>query len=167
MAIGSNRAAPSGGCFGKALDLLSRRPHFRRELEKKLLMREFSSLEVKSALDRATERGFLDDLECARELARVRVERRQEGPAKLFAVLNRRGADADTARQVVGEYLADGEHELLRQAASRWLDRNAWHRDRLARHLNRKGFSAGAILSTLERLKDACEAEEPMSGEVP
>ncbi len=130
-------------------------------------MRDFSSLEVESALDRATERGFLDDLGCARELARVRVERRHEGPAKLFAVLNRRGADADTAHEVVAEYFSDGEDELLRQAASLWLGRNPWNRDRLARHLNRKGFSAGAILSELERLRGGCENDNAMLGEAP
>ncbi len=134
------------------------------------MIRDFSSLEVESALDRATGRGFLDDLECARQLARVRVERRHEGPAKLFAVLSRRGADADTARQVVAEHFSDGQDEPLRQAASLWLGRNAWDRDRLARHLNRKGFSVGAILSTLERLKgDGCdsETENPMLEEAP
>jgi len=136
-------------------------------LERKLLIRDFGSLEVESALDRATDRGFLDDLACARELARVRVERRHEGPAKLFAVLSRRGADADTARQVVAEYFSDGEDERLWQAASLWLGRNSWDRDRLARHLNRKGFSAGAILSALERLRGGCENEIPMLGEAP
>ena len=168
MAISrSGRPAPSGGCFEKALDLLSRRPHFRRELERKLLMRDFSANEVESALDRAAERGFLDDLECARNFARVRVERRHEGPAKLFAALTRRGSDSDTARQVVAEHFSDGEAEQLRQAASLWLNRNAWDRNRLARHLNGKGFSGGAILSALERLKAGSELEDPVGGETP
>ncbi len=172
MVIGRNERpasspAGSGSCFGKALDLLSRRPHFRRELENKLLMRDFSSSAVESALDRATECGLLNDLECARDLARVRVERRHEGPAKLYAVLNRRGAGADTAHQVVAEYFSDGEDELSRQAASHWLGRNPWDRDRLARHLHRKGFSAGAILSTLERLRAGCENQNPSLGEAP
>lgn len=122
-------------------------------------MRGFSSDEVASALDRAAERGFLDDLECARELARVRVERRHEGPVKLFATLTRRGSDSDTARQIVAEHYSDGEGEQLRQAASLWLNRNAWDRDRLARHLKGKGFSGGAILSALEGLKASAEAE--------
>lgn len=116
-------------------------------------MREFGSQEVEAALDRAAERGFLNDLDCARDLARVRVERRHEGPVKLFAELARRGVDTELARQVVAESFAMGEDEPLREATSLWLVRNGWDRDRLARHLGRKGFSPGAILSTLERLR--------------
>ncbi len=157
MASSSNDRSSAPGCFSKALDLLSRRPHFRRELEQKLLRRDFASDEVEEALDRATERGFLDDLECAREFARVRVERRHEGPAKLLATLTRRGSDSDMARQVVAEHFADGESKQLKTAASRWLDRNPWHRERLARHLKGKGFSGGAILSALESLRTQAE----------
>ena len=124
-------------------------------------MRDFSSAEVESALDRATERGFLDDLECARQLARVRVERRHEGPAKLLAVLSQHGADSDTARQVVAEHFSHGEDQQLRQAASLWVGRNAWDPERLGRHLSRKGFSTGAILSNLERFEDDREDRGP------
>lgn len=118
-------------------------------------MRGFSSEEVEAALDRATERGFLNDMECAREFARTRVERRHEGPAKLLAALGRKGADPEIARQAVAECFPDGEGEQLEQAATAWLQRKAWDRDRLARHLNGKGFSGGAILSALERLEGA------------
>lgn len=155
--------ASSGGCFDKALDLLSRRPHFRRELEGKLSKRGFGTDEVESALDRAAESGLLDELECARELARVRVERRHEGPAKLLATLTRRGSDSDTARQVVAEYYSNGEDEQLQRAATLWLRRNAWNRDRLARHLSRKGFSGHSIVSALNRLRTQASG----SGETP
>lgn len=154
MATSGGEHPSEGGeaCFEKALELLSRRQHLRRELERKLRARRFESEDVDYALDRAAELGYLDDLECARELARVRVERRQEGPARLYATLSRRGADADTARRVVDELYADGETEPLEGAASKWLRSHPWDRDRLARHLNRKGFSTGAILSAVERL---------------
>ena len=165
MAISRKDRPPPKGCFEKALDLLSRRPHFRRELERKLRMRGFRFEDVESALDRAAERGFLDDTECAREFARVRVERRHEGPAKLFAALSRRGADSETARRAVAEFFSGGEKEHVRRAASLWLDRNDWDHDRLARHLNRKGFSSGSILSTLERLRDGGPYESSMEEE--
>jgi len=148
----SGRPIAPGDCFTKALDLLSRRPHFRRELEMKLRKRGFGPEQVESALDRATERGFLDDAQCARDFARVRVERRHDGPAKLFAALSRRGAAADVAREAVAEQFADGESELLERAARRWLSVHEWDRDRLARHLDRKGFSKGEIFSALGRL---------------
>lgn len=153
MATARSRELGPQACFEKALQLLSRRPHFRRELERKLLMREFEREDVVAALDRAAEKGFLDDLECARELARVRVERRQEGPAKVLATLTRRGSDSETARQVVGEWFAGGEDEAMKAAASKWLRRHEWDADRLARHLSRKGYSKGAILANLSELR--------------
>lgn len=154
----SRRTAPSSDCFGKALDLLSRRAHFRRELERKLESRGYAAEEVESALDRAAERGFLNDLDCARDFARSRVERRHEGPARLLAALGRKGAEAEVARQAVAECYPEGEGEHLERAARAWLRRNEWHHDRLARHLNGKGFSGGAILSLLERLAASGDA---------
>lgn len=118
-------------------------------------MREFDELEIRAALDRAADLGYQDDLECARQLARVRVERRLEGPARLQATLTRRGSDPEIARRVVDEHFSDGEHRWLEAAASKWLGRNDWDRDRLARHLSRKGFSTSAILDALARLRPA------------
>ncbi len=116
-------------------------------------MREFDRGDVASALDRAAEKGLLDDLECARELARVRVEYRHEGPAKLYATLARRGADSETARQVVDERFSGGESEPMRAAAGKWLRGHSWDPDRLARHLSRKGYSKSAILASLGELQ--------------
>lgn len=121
-------------------------------------MRGFSSEEVESALDRAEERGYLNDREYAREFARSRVERRYEGPARVLAALGRKGADTEAAREAVAECFLEGEAEPLDQAATRWLRSHGWDHDRLARHLNGKGFSAGAIVSALNRLEPGNEA---------
>jgi hypothetical protein len=50
------------------------------------------------------------------------------------------------------EAFGGGEQTLLRATAEAWLRRNPWNRDRLARHLDRKGFHTAAILRLLEEL---------------
>lgn len=141
-------------CFDKALELLARRSHFRVELERKLRMRKFSSQAVASAVRKAADMGYLDDLECARQLARSDLRRKAIGPAKLRARLSRRGAGFEEVNRVVGELFSDGEQEMVKRAAESWLRIHTWERDKLARHLNRQGFSKGAILSTLGELAD-------------
>ena len=148
--LASDPREMSSACFEKALDLLSRRPHFRRELERKLSTRGFPSDEVNEALERASELGYLDDLECARGLARVRVTRKNEGPARLYATLTRRGSDSETARRVADELYAEGEGEVIGRAAAKWLASHEWDFDRLARHLTNRGFSSGAVLEVLD-----------------
>ena len=56
-------------CSLKAMDLLARRPHFRRQLEQKLRKRGFEEHDIARVCDRLEHRKILDDLECARSLA--------------------------------------------------------------------------------------------------
>ena len=82
-------------CMEKAVDLLSRRPHFRRQLEQKLSSRGFSSDEVETTLARLEELGYLDDVACARGFVTQRLRRGPLGRRRLRAELSRRGADAE------------------------------------------------------------------------
>jgi regulatory protein len=135
------------------MDLLARKPHFRRHLEEKLRQRGFEESEVLAACDRLEELGYLDDLECARSLATGRLQRMGYGPRRVRAELARRGADEQVVDAIVREAFASGETSLLRRTAENWLRRHQWKRDRLARHLERKGFTLGAILEVLDALE--------------
>jgi SOS response regulatory protein OraA/RecX len=66
--------------------------------------------------------------------------------------LERRGAPADAAAAAVEAAFADGEEPAARRVAERWLARRAPDRAALARHLDRKGFSAGTVLSLAREL---------------
>jgi len=136
----------------KALDLLARRPHFRRQLEAKLRLRGFEETDVVGVCDHLEERGFLDDTECARGLATGSMRRKGYGPRRVRAELAKRGAPETAVEEAVAEAFDDGEMPLLRQSAERWLCRREWDRESLARHLERKGFSSGAIVSLLQEL---------------
>lgn len=133
----------------KAVDLLALRPHFGAELAVKLKRRGFDASTVEATLARLLELGYLDDLEAARGFSGQRVARQGWGPRRLTAELSRRGVGEDHVRTVVGEVFAAGEAPLAREAASRWAAKGGSDRDRLARYLDRRGFSMSVIVEIL------------------
>ncbi len=143
-------------CREKAIDLIARRPHFRGELEQKLLSRGFPVDDVQSVLAELAGRGWLDDRSNARDLARGAWSRRGFGPRRMLAELRRRGVDQEVADEVVGEIFSEPGEELER--ARRVVDARARGReespDRLARMLDRRGFSKSVILELLHESED-------------
>lgn len=89
----------------KALKLLARREHSRRELERKLLQRKFAPEHIATTLDWLTERGFLDDTRYAR-LAAEAQQRRGMGPLRARARLLRAGIAENLAERAVAEAFA-------------------------------------------------------------
>lgn len=157
------RAKPS--CHDKALELLGRRSHFRRELEAKLRQRRYEEDEIRRALGDLERRGLLDDLETARELTRGRLARGAVGSRRLLADLRRRGAPDRVAEQAVRELAPRDELPMARRAAARWM-RASSRRDpsALARHLDRRGFPPAVIVEVVRHWESATE-EDPVSGE--
>lgn len=139
--------APSA--YGKALDLLARRAHFRAELATKLRTRGFEHGEIEAALDRLAAEGYLDDEATAGDFAEMRHARAPEGRRKLAAELSRRGAGEEAIEAVLSRRSEDDELEAARAAASRFLRGGRKEPVALARHLDRKGFSAGIVRRVL------------------
>ncbi|MCZ6726811.1 MAG: regulatory protein RecX [Acidobacteria bacterium] len=139
----------SAEALSKAVDLLALRPHFRAELALKLARRAFEGEVVIATLDRLEELGYLDDLAAARGFAEGKALRAGWGPRRLRAELARRGVADDTVATVVAGAFADGEGAAVRSAAERWTARGGSGRDRLARYLDRRGFSKAAIVEIL------------------
>lgn len=145
----------------KAVQLLAARPHFRRELAAKLAQRGFPAEEVAAALDRLEADGYLDDRKHAEDFVALRMERRNEGPGRLRAELERRGVDPELAAEIVRRQAPrEDEAAAAREAAEAWRRR---HRSStspegaLARHLARKGFSPRVIFTLL---RDGRETED-------
>lgn len=142
---------PTTDCYRKAADLLARRPHFRRELEAKLSRRSYDREVIESVLERLSSQGYLDDVDCARRLAAGALRRRGYGPRRARAELERRGASPEAVEEALAESFGEGDLELARRVAAAWRARS---RDRegaaLARHLDRKGFTAETIRTVLE-----------------
>lgn len=158
---------PTKSCREKAMDLLSRRSHFRRELESKLAQRGYEDDEVRATVDRLEEQGFVDDDRTAAEFVEGRLRRGPVGPRKLIADLQRRGVEGEAARTAVDEAFPDGDLDLAREAAERKLARSvgepgapldADERHRLlsqvARHLERKGFAGSSVGRVVSEWRD-------------
>ena len=145
---------PKATCYNKALDLLSRRPHFRRELASKLFRRGYEEDEVEAALDRLEELRLIDDAQAARDFVESRTRREPVGRRRLLAELARRGAPEDAARGAVEALHPEDDLALAAEAAAAWQRRKAGKGkpEALARFLERRGFSRRAIVSVLQEM---------------
>jgi regulatory protein len=139
----------AAAAFAKAADLLALRPHFSAELAQKLARKGFDGAAIATTVVRLVELGYLDDLATARVFAEQRVARQGWGPRKLVAELSRRGVAESQVREVVAEAFAAGERAAARGAAARALRKGSSRGDKLARYLDRRGFSKGVIVEIL------------------
>ena len=78
--------------YNKALDLLSRREHSRKELYLKLVKRYESKEDINSALDKLEENNLLSDSRFADEYVQAR-RRKGFGPIKITVELEKRGVE--------------------------------------------------------------------------
>ena len=154
-------------CHRKAFDLLSRRSHFERELERKLQKRGYEADEIADTLERLRGENFLDDRRTAREFIQSRLARAPEGRFKLKSELARRGVDSEIVDEALTDLLPDNDLEMTREAAERWRRRtpraqtgDLSQRDQaaLVRHLSRRGFTRHAIFSVLQDLREEAAA---------
>lgn len=130
--------------------LLAARDRTLQELSRRLAAKGFALSEVKGAIDRLTEQGYLDDRRFATIWARGRLETQPMGPLRLRRELEAKGVDQDLVREVLRDIYEDGEEQAARRAvAGRWdrLQRfRATSRTaRMARFLQRRGFSTEVI----------------------
>jgi len=144
-------AASPAACGRTALDLLARREHSRRELERKLGSRGFPDEVIASALDSLELSGELAAARFTESFIRSRAARGQ-GPARIRAELAERGIDREQAA------------ELLRAAGIDWAALASSARDkrfgaarptdfkeraRQARFLEYRGFDRAAVRAAL------------------
>lgn len=154
-------------CYGKAVQLLASRPHFRRELQAKLAKRDFSSEEISEALDRLAQQGYLDDAKTAVSFVEQRLSRGSEGRLRLKAELEKRGAPREAIDAALATLVPEDDLEPAREAAERWARLHPRGKPAsLAQHLARKGFSRRAIFAVLrqrpggENVEDGDDIEE-------
>lgn len=162
---------PVKSCFEKAVELLGRRAHFRRELDLKLARRGYSREEIAATLDRLQELKYLDEERTAEAFVEARAERAPAGRPLMRSELVRRGA----ARTVVeGALEGVDEAAAAKEAAERFLRRRQRpgesQEDRqkaLLRHLASRGFPGHLVRkvmdqigSTLDVVEEAFEIED-------
>ncbi len=148
---------PRTSCHEQALRLLALRPHFRRQLEEKLLARSHSPEAVEETLADLEEQGLLDDRQAAIGFVEAKLRRGPLGRRRMRMELSRRGAPEEVVEEVLDEAFSGGEIEAVREAASRWSIHGKRDPAALARHLDRKGFRSGDILLAVKEFRDDLE----------
>ena len=157
--------AETPSAYDRAVKLLARRTHFRRELADKLAQRGYPRDEIDEALDRLAARRYLDDAEAARQFVGGRLGRGGYGRARLHAELAARGVERSVADAVLDELLPDDDLEAARAEARRHAGRSGFGKDpakvaqQVARRLERRGFSSRAIATVLR--EQGWESDDP------
>jgi regulatory protein len=139
--------ADPGACERAALDLLARREHSRRELERKLGVRGFTDELIAPTLDALEESGELASARFTASFIRARAAKGQ-GPARIRAELAERGIDREQAAEHLRAAAIDWAAIAIsardkRFGAGRPSDFK--ERARQARFLEYRGFDRGQI----------------------
>ena len=142
----------------KALELLSRRPHSRRELKDKLLRRGVSEEDAEDCVQWLSDRGFLDDEEYAGAVAR-HYAAKGYGAGRLRSELQRRGIDRELAADTLSD-LPDNAGKIDAFLARKLTDVNDRETVRkVSAALFRRGFSWEEIRAALRRFDSSIEEE--------
>lgn len=144
-------SARRNGLKEKALELLSRKPMSRSELERRLAQWEAGEEETAAICDRMEELGYLNDADYARRVVR-HYTAKGFGVRKLRDELCRRGVPRDLWEDALT--LAQDPSDAIdtfvaRKLAGKTPDRKEWKK--VADALARRGYSWSEISSALER----------------
>ncbi len=135
----------------RALRLLARREHTRRELTGKLGQRGFDGEVIRHTLDDLEAEGLLDERRFAEGFVRSRLDRGQ-GPLRIRRELSHRGVDGAVAEEVLGEAGVDWRARAREARARRFGSAVAADRRevaRQARFLEQRGFTPDQIRAAL------------------
>jgi regulatory protein len=153
-----------GACKRRALDLLARREHSRRELERKLAARGYPDGLVGQTLDELEVLGALVAARFTESFIRARVSR-GKGPVRIRAELAELGVDAARG----AEQLRDANVDWVAEARAARLKRfgvapphDFKERARQARFLQARGFTSAHIAAALG--SDASGVESSLDG---
>ena len=138
----------------RALGLLVRREHSRKELTRKLTARGIEAEDAQAAVERMTAEGWQDDARFAELLVRSRANNGY-GPVRIRAERGMHGLDRDTVVAAMEAYDGDwteNARDLARRRFPGRLDDRAIQR-KAADFLLRRGFSGDQVRAAV-RLDD-------------
>ncbi len=128
----------------RALGLLARREHSRRELGSKLASRGYEPDEIDAAVSDLAGREFQSDVRFAESLARRRAEAGY-GPQRIRAELRSHGlsrGDIESLLLALDIDWCECARHAARRVAPRGNEDARAHAARVARHLAQRGFAA-------------------------
>ena len=131
----------------RALGLLVRREHSRRELSRKLTARGMDAADVRSAVDRLVDEGWQSDTRFAETLVRSRAAG-GHGPLRIRAELSTHGLDREAVETAMATFDGDWTEtacDLVRRRFGPARQIDPAQRRKIADFLIRRGFDAEAV----------------------
>lgn len=131
----------------RALGLLVRREHSRKELGRKLVARGIEPEQAQAAVDRLTSEGWQDDERFAETLVRNRANGGY-GPRHILAELGTHGLDSDAVSAAMDRYegdFLDNARDLVRRRFGEEGPQDLPQRRKAADLLARRGFDGDTI----------------------
>ena len=137
---------PTRTAYDKALGLLARREHSRRELRQKLDRGGFTRDETAAAVERLGEQGYQDDDRFAASLVRSRIGQGY-GPARIRVELRSQGVADAVIRELLDSADVDWQDLAASQLRRRYggPSSDPAERARRAQFLLRRGFAAATV----------------------
>lgn len=146
---GRRRVRPEPTATQRALTLLTRREHSRKELARKLTARGVDVEEAEAAIERLAGDGWQDDARFAESLVRARVSGGY-GPMRIRAELATHGLDRDAISAALetfeGDWTELAREQVRRRYGAAVTDDRALQR-KAADFLIRRGFDADSVRS--------------------
>ncbi|MEO5813162.1 MAG: regulatory protein RecX [Rhodanobacter sp.] len=156
-------ASAQRSAYDKALGLLARREHSRRELQTKLAQSGYADAEANAAIERLEEQHYQDDERFAEVLLRSRIARGY-GPLRLRMELKTHGFADAQIRELLDaadvDWAVCAADQLRRHYGSVGSADRA-ERMRRAQFLLRRGFTAATVHSVTQA--DVDETADPDS----
>lgn len=131
----------------RALGLLTRREHSRKELTRKLAARGVEHEDAQAAVAKLAEAGWQDDGRFAESLLRSRAGSGY-GPLHIRAELGMHGLDRDAVEAAMASFEGDWDEvarDLVRRRFGEAGPRDLTQRRKAAELLMRRGFDSGRI----------------------
>ena len=154
---------PKRTAYDKALGLLARREHSRRELKTKLRQSGYEGDESTAAIDRLGEQRYQDDERFAEVLVRSRAAQGY-GPQRIRAELKTHALSDQRIRELLDVSGVDWDASALDQLRRRYGGKGApdhAERARRAQFLLRRGFAAATVRrATHAEVDDAADESD-------
>lgn len=138
-----------------ALKRLSFRAYSQRELENYLVKRNFSERQIKETITQLLEWGYLNDAQLAKDWYRHYTQHKSYGYFYLCHKLRSKGFCETTITSLLANYDREKEYKRVQLLAEKFMANKATKtqpqklKEKLARHLYRRGFLQENIMKVL------------------
>ncbi|HEY2346544.1 MAG TPA: regulatory protein RecX [Xanthomonadaceae bacterium] len=147
----------------RALGLLTRREHSRKELTRKLAVRGVEKDEAVAAIDKLAQAGWQDDTRFAASLARTRAAT-GFGPARIRAELGMHGLGAEQVAAALAACETDwaqAARELIARRFASLSPKDPKQRRKAIEFLLRRGFDHACAFGAVGGRGVASEEDDP------